>query len=283
MSSDANHSRATANLMGAVAVELLSEAAKALAPHQIFLMPLKGILLQRLVYEEPWERPMVDVDVAVRSTEFVKSCEALVQAGFTVANVEPGSWGISLARAPFPLCLDLHRRLAGARRFRLAPDAMFLRGARDDQVFGFPVVLPDPYDLYAHLLAHTTLDYVTWGSWHRPADLSRVALRKQLEPRVCAERLVEHGLGRLALVALAPGGPWNEEPFARGVFEALEADSQGRAIAAWARKVLSGDGPSLLPRRLLGLLLNPTLGEAGLAAAEAALVRLRRGNPFGRR
>ena len=174
---------------GVVARELLVDVAQVLAAHHIEVMPLKGVVLRELAYHDPGERDLTDVDVAVRPRDFETARAALLSAGYQVELDQPSRFEVSLRRGRSPLSVDLHRRLSATRRFRLTIDAMFARGHDDKDLFGVRVVLPDDYDFFAHLLAHTTLHYANDAHWHQPEDLGRFACARRLDAARCAEHL----------------------------------------------------------------------------------------------
>jgi hypothetical protein len=148
---------------------LVVEAAEILGARGISVMPLKGVLLQRLVYDPTRFRPIVDVDVLVPEARFGEAYEALRSAGFSEERWEPGGWQVSLKRPNgILLGIDLHHRLSRTVRSRLTGDGLFQRGTRDEELFGIAVTLPSHEDLLAHLLLHATLHWIRYGRLHRP-------------------------------------------------------------------------------------------------------------------
>jgi hypothetical protein len=137
---------------------LVKRAADVLAVRGIPVMPLKGVLLQRLVYRDRSFRPIIDVDLLVPDDRFFEACSLLREAGFTKASWELGRWQVTLRNPDGPpLGIDLHRRITRTVRSRLTEADLFARGRPDAQMFGGPVILPSPDDLLAHLLLHATL------------------------------------------------------------------------------------------------------------------------------
>jgi hypothetical protein len=261
--------------VSAIALGSLRDVVGVLSPLGIDVMPLKGVVLQRIAYADPSDRRLVDVDLAVRSRDFHRAYAALVAAGFTDAHEEPHVWEVSLRRPGSPLCVDLHQQFADARRFRLSPDAMFARGHRDEALFGVPVIMPDDYDLYAHVFAHFAVTYVIGNRLHHPDDMRRLAAARKLDVAVCAARLDDAGLGRFARALLPLVIDGEADEFARAVLATLKPDPLGDAIARAARAVFARAPAQAASRRLAGLLLNPTLGDAARALAEAAARRVR--------
>jgi hypothetical protein len=260
-------------LAAVVAREVVADVAGVLARAGIGVMPLKGVLLQQWVYADAAERELVDVDLLVLPRDFEGAEAALAKAGYRHLRSEPGRWQSVWRRADLPLEVDLHRRLARTRRHRLTPQALFAAGTRDATLFGVPVVLPDPRDLYAHLVAHGTTTFLTTDRLHRPEDLAAVAARFAFDPAACAEHLVRRGVGRQARLLLPLVRDGTGDGFAGEVCRWLPRDAVGDAVATRARAATPGS----LARRTAGWLLNPTLGEAARALVDAAGVRLRKG------
>ncbi len=90
--------------ISAIALGSLRDVVGVLSPLGIDVMPLKGVVLQRVAYDDPSERRLVDVDLAVRSRDFHRAYAALVAAGFTDAHEEPHVWEVSLRRPRRHLC-----------------------------------------------------------------------------------------------------------------------------------------------------------------------------------
>src|SRR4051794_12798967 len=62
---------------------LVKRVAEILQKQGIPLMPLKGVLLRKLVYGEQSFRPIADVDILVPEAQFPDACRALRREGFT--------------------------------------------------------------------------------------------------------------------------------------------------------------------------------------------------------
>lgn len=259
-------------LASVLTAELVARVARALAAEGIEVMPLKGALLQRWVYPDPAEREVSDVDVLVQPGAFRRAEAALQRAGFRWLRSEGSDWQSVWLHPEVPIEIDLHRRLARTRRHRLTPEALFEAGHRDATLFGVPVVLPSPADLYAHLVAHASATLLLDGVLHRPRDLSATAERLGLGARPLAAHLARRGVGRHARLVLPLV---RDDPFAAQVLHRLPADPLGAVVARAARRAVER-APSGSPRRRIpGVLLNPTLAEAGRAVAEGAWQRAR--------
>ena len=208
---------------------LVKSVAEILGAQRIPVMPLKGVLLQRLVYRDKAYRPISDVDLLVPEARFVDAYRTLHSAGFSGSRWEIGAWQVTInnPHGP-PLGIDLHRRLTRTSRSRLTPAGLFERGTPDTQLFGTTVVIPSAEDLFAHLLLHAALHWLNLGGLHHAQDFQAVADSLRLDVDVCAEHLrrqglLAHALLMLPLIAQAIGSPVrrhagdaNRTPSARG-------------------------------------------------------------------
>jgi len=245
---------------------LVREVAGTLASAQIPVMPLKGVLLQQLVYRTSF-RAMSDVDLLVPPSLFVRAREILRRAGFQVFGVGQDV----LRRSGFILEIDLHRKLSTTTRSRLLPEDMFRRGRTDVELFGVSVVIPDGRDLFAHLLLHLTLHWITHGVLHHPEDLEAVSEALALSVPSLASHLRAVGLEPHAQLMLPLVEEQRPGRFTRSLRATLVPAPRLLARAEIARAIAARSAPGSFGRRLGGALLSPSLSEA---FREAILARI---------
>ena len=219
--------------------ELVRRLATLLAAAGIEAVLLKGALLQQAVYDDPAERPVNDLDLLVGAADFER-----------VFRV-PGSRFV----------VDLHRELFFPGQFRLRGREVIARARQDTKLFDAPLLVPDPYDLYAHLFGHFVLAWLTTRELHHPRDFERVARRFQLEARRCAETLARCGMARAAHYAL----PLLGDPFSLEVLQALPPDPLATPLARLVRAIV----PRLPANRGVGLLAPKLLHRSPSSAARA--------------
>jgi hypothetical protein len=249
---------------------LLESTAAILGRAGIPIMPLKGIWLQRLVYADPSERLISDVDVLVPDGSYERACALLVAAGWKLrsSNVCESSY-----HAPgLPLPLDLHRQLFTRRSFRLSTAQLFARGQPDSALFGTGVVLPDPLDGLAHVLGHFVKARGYAGRFdHALRDVPLLAAKCGLDPSRCAAHLADCGMARAARYALPLMAADDPAGFAAAVLHALPADPLGAALAH-AMRALRARCAAQSPWAVLpGFALEPSLSDALLVLALRAL------------
>jgi hypothetical protein len=158
---------------------------------------------------------------------------------------------------------------------------MFQRGVADSGLFGAPVVLPSPEDLFAHLLLHATLHWLNRARLHRPEDFEAVSRALALDVERSARHLVEQGLLTharliLPLVAAQTGGTFVPD-LARRMPDLTRA-----RVSAWVvRALVAGyPHPGHAGRRLAGLALAPSLSGA-IATAIRDRLESSRSRPTG--
>ena len=257
-----------------LARDTVCAVASLLDGHGVAIMPIKGVLLQRLVYDDPSERAISDVDVLVAERDFDRTRSLLRQSGFRPRLPSPSLIEESFF-APSGLVLDLHYRLFASGRFRMATDDVLARATRDTALFGAPVLLPDPLDLYAHLVGKIASDHVEPGQGLRFDDVARVSRRLGLVASSAARHLDASGLGRAARYTL----PWVAElagdAFAEDVLAHLRHDPTGTVLAAGARTLLLRLPRRSVLRAIPSHLLNHSISAAALAVSIASVNRVR--------
>jgi hypothetical protein len=238
-------------------------------------MPVKGVLLQRLVYGEQTLRPIADVDLLVPENRFLEACAMLRREGFTDQHWEIGRWQATLRNPDGPpLGVDLHRRLTRTSRSRLTAAGMFERGRLDEILFGALVVVPCHEDIVAHLVLHAALHWINVGTLHRPEDFESVGGVLALDADRCASHLARHGLLAharliLPLVAAKTGGA-----FVRDLMQRLPAPPRARASSWLVRALVARyPRPGSAARRFAGFVLAPSLTQAVTSAIRDRISR----------
>jgi hypothetical protein len=245
------------------AERLVVEVAHVLGERGIPVMPLKGALLQKLVYFDHARgvRRLSDVDVLVPAPRFAEAHETLRAAGFTRERWEGGRWQVAMSRPGSLLALDLHQRLSRTARAKLTSEEMF-RGAQPNRdLFGVEVFVPRPESLFAHLVLHAALHCVNNDALHHPEDFLMVPERLHLDPRATASDLLRYGLGSHALFLFALL-PRPLSAFLQELAGLLKRHPSQRAKVAFVRAVAERCAPGSLVRRSAALLLSDQWGRA---------------------
>ena len=175
---------------------LVKRVAEILGPRGIAVMPLKGVLLQKLVYGDRSFRSIADVDLLVPERRFFEACSLSGgRRAFPTQRWEMGQWQVTLTNPNGPpLGIDLHRRLTRTVRSRLTADGnLRARGRPDTQLFGAPVILPCAEDLFAHLVLHATLHWLRRRQASPPGGLSSTSPMRCSSTPIDARRTSRSG------------------------------------------------------------------------------------------
>ena len=180
---------------------VLQRCVEVLEPLGIAVMPLKGLWLQHFVYGPSGPRLITDVDVLVLPERYREAQAALVQAGWTLQAEEISE---STLFAPgLGLPLDLHKHLYTRGAFRASAQRIFSRGVPNSDAFDCPVMLPEPLDVFSHLVGHALKGAGAWrGNGNELTDIPKLIEAFKLSPQLCAARLQEDGLTRAARFVL---------------------------------------------------------------------------------
>ncbi len=166
----------------------------------IRVAPLKGVLLHAVAYPDPSERRLSDVDVLVHPGSANLAVGVLTRAGWRVGSASWPTW--TMHHEDHVLPLDLHAGMFRYGLFQMPSEDVLRRARPDARLFGCEVLLPDPYDVYAHLVGHFVKDRMTAADSDHLLDFERVPLAFALEPLRAAKHLRALGLRRAGLCAL---------------------------------------------------------------------------------
>jgi hypothetical protein len=241
----------------------LTQALSVLERAGLVAMPLKGVLLQHTVYADPGERLLSDADLLAPPGRFTPARQALLAAGYVPMGPE-GRGGVALRHPEASLEIDLHRRLFSPGLYRLPATEVFERGRLDEALFGAPVILPAPLDLYAQLVGNFAKGRHGPDDAPQVRDFAAVARHHRLTAAAVARHLDAHGLARAARYALRTAA-LSGDRFARRVLTHLAPDLVGDVAATVARRLTGrygkGRGSALAPH-----LVNRTLREGAVSA-----------------
>jgi putative nucleotidyltransferase-like protein len=252
-----------------IARETLRDVALALYRARIPVMPLKGVLFQLVLYQDPAERSLCDIDVLVPERRFSQAIAVLVQHGFRPASAGP-SWIEAAFASPRGLPLDLHRRIFCSRRYRLSTRELFMRATVDDRLLGVPIWMQHPLDTLAHLVGKLISDHAYAALAPRLAELEKLIEHRHLGPELAARHLLRCGLGRAARRVFTLGAREREHPFYAAALRALPPDPMGDALVALADR-LAAHGEHRAFGPLSAHLLNASLWRGATSLAMAAV------------
>ena len=233
---------------------LMRESVGLILARGIEVMALKGVVLQALVYDDPADRVMNDVDLIVRPERYDDARRALEAVGYEPMEGYTDDRMTTFRRPGMQHYVDLHARLFGAGQFKLTAADLFSRSQPAD--FLVPGLRrPSDEDMFAHLVGHfASMSRV--DQRHHPEDFERLGVRRSLDPWRVARHLHATGFGTAARVAL----PMIDGPFAREVLRRLPTSPQ-RAILAFAARQAHGRLPVTQAGALFAYDTIPGLGR----------------------
>jgi hypothetical protein len=255
-----------------IARETLREVAGLLSARGIPVMPLKGVLFQLVLYADPAQRHLTDVDVLVPEQHFAEAIHTLVQHGYRPASAGP-SWIEAAFESPRGLPLDLHRRIFCPLRYRMPTAELFARARRDEALLGVPLWLQHPLDSLAHLVGKFVSDHVHSAAEARLLELELWVDRHAIQPLSAARHLVRCGLARAARHVFTRGARERAHPFHSAMLATLPGGAISKAIVGVAGQLSATfeHGPlSPLSAHLLNTSLLRGMSSLALAAAYAA-------------
>jgi hypothetical protein len=202
---------------------VLDEAAKLFLAAGIPVMPLKGMWLQQVVYASVYERRMSDLDLLVPENRYKDAGDVLRAAGWRCSSWN--TWEATFCSPRYALPIDLHCELFPAGSFNMPTADLFRRGRRDREMFGVELVLPNPLDVFAHLVGHFAKCQIARVLEPKLGpELAKLATTFQLEPDALARHLEMCGMARAARYALVVAARSDSSQFCQRVADALKLD-----------------------------------------------------------
>jgi hypothetical protein len=177
------------------------------------VMPLKGILLHRLVYDHPGERSMADIDVLVPTEKFAAALEVVRALGYSVTKDPRSMHKAVLQRPHAPSTVDLHGQIFVRHTSGLTPEVMFAGAEVDERLYAAPVSVPTPEHLLIHALLHFAHHKFGGQDLPQREDIRRIASRFPIDRARFAALARDLRSSRACYYALAAarGGAGNDE------------------------------------------------------------------------
>lgn len=219
---------------------LLRRLGRLLERQGVSAVLLKGLALRRLAYADPADRSCDDLDLLVGPARFDETTRLLASEGFAPWPSKTDARVATFSEPATRLLVDVHAELFAQGQFAL-PAAAIVARSRPMEGFGTTLRLPDPLDLFAHLVGHYALER-RYGRRHHPEDFERLAIRQQLAPPSIAAHLHATGLATAARFTFADLGT----PFARTMLEALPGSLTRDVLAGVAGRAIDVLPPSTL-------------------------------------
>jgi hypothetical protein len=249
-----------------VAIRVLRDVASRCDRAGIPILPVKGVVTARVLYEDVAERPITDVDVRIRPRDFWRWRGVADQAGWRCWNAvwTYGVRNYTIASLP----LDVESAIGPPGMCGLTVDEMLARSREMELARDLRVRVPEIHDHAVLLAVNAYRDWFVLGNPHSRMDLDRIARA----PDFCPEAFVERALkSRIATIAWIVAG-WIEASYANDAWGAIRKAIQRRAAvrrlsAAVYRRVAATRLVGTIPAPLLQISCIDGLAHRGRALA----------------
>ena len=230
-------------------------------------LPIKGALLVRQLYDEPIERPLVDVDLLVAPRDFRRVVRLARSSGFPLVwdSKQLGNVNVYVNG----IAIDVACTLGPPGLSALGVEDLLRRATRTDRFLGFPHW---QIDLHDHALV-VAIDAFKDKLGSKPSsrkDLLRLARQAGFDPQKLACVAEEARLETLVHIVAAWILEKDDSPGWREVLSALDARRQ-RRIYAHAFRWLTRRKSAHLARLPLALLARAASDDVARRAAALGL------------
>jgi hypothetical protein len=259
----------------AKALEIL---APALAAENVPWMVVKGAALAHLLYSDPADRPLADLDVRIRPEDYQRARQALARASATLTYEAP-SYGNLVADVRGQM-VDLETTLSARFVTRLSVADVLSRSRELSLYGGIRVRVPDTVDHALILAANLVKDKITQAAPWSYRDTRVIADQPDFDAAVFVARAFDARMPTIARIVAetfdAESAGW------RAVNQRLGPGPRRRTIRAY--RWLSETHPTSLAARLMGRLVTDDAGDRARALAIAGYWELVHGRKrWGRR
>jgi hypothetical protein len=205
-----------------MAIEVLRETVARCEQAGVPLLPVKGVVTGRWLYEDVAERPIVDVDVRIRPEDFSTVRGLGQRAGWRCSKV---IWTYrSLVYEFVPLSLDVESYVGPPGLCALEVGTMMARATLREIAPGLRVRVPELHDHCVLLVVNAFKDKLSTARQGALADLERIVCQPDFRQEVLVERLVEARVATLAWVVAS----WMETQRGSARWGALRAALETR-------------------------------------------------------
>jgi Uncharacterised nucleotidyltransferase len=207
------------------------------AQHRIEVIPLKGPVLAETLYGDATARPCTDLDLLVRTSDFIRAEQLLMDAGW-IASAPADEYHRSFVRDS--ILMELHFGVASPRAFPFDLNATW-SGARNGAFRGQPLKLMSETDHALYLLLHGLKH--GYGKLLWILDSAR-ALETvgECSPREFVERARAQGLQQVLCISCAMVFEVLPKSLPEGLAAVLaESPEAMQAARATVEKLLAGE------------------------------------------
>ena len=177
---------------------VLKEVLRVCAKNDIAVVPVKGILTARWLYEDPSERWIQDIDLRIRPADMQRLKAAAKEEGWRVLD-----WSYVYRNIVFRvngMMVEFEAHIGPRGVCSLSVDEVFSRATEQIEPFGFEHLQPETHDHALLLILNAFKDKVvdaTAGGIH---DLERIATLREFDPVRLATLASGAGVATIAFI-----------------------------------------------------------------------------------
>jgi Uncharacterised nucleotidyltransferase len=181
-----------------VAVDVLREVIARTNAAGIEVLPVKGAITARLLYDDVAERTIGDVDVRIRPRDFAAFRHTATAAGWRCLRVSRAYRNLVYDFPP--LSLDVEGQVGPPGLCALSVDTMLSRGRPLTIAPGLRVIAPETHDHAVLLIVNAFKDKIISANAGALADLERIVRLPDFYCDVLVDRLVQAHVATIAWI-----------------------------------------------------------------------------------
>lgn len=224
------------------ALRLLERVVEALEREGIPALPVKGVVSSRVLYDDPSERPLRDVDVRVAERDYDRLCALARREGWHVLRRAPAYRNLIVEIAGMQIDFECHVGPPGLSA--LTVDAMLARAHRGPRGWREP----DPVDHAVLMIVNVFKDKLTVAAPWAVEDLRRIA--RKVDPSALAARAREAKNETIAWIVADWMAREQGDDAWRAIRDALGPRPRRRLYAKLLGRLLEGPTDALALRLL---------------------------------
>lgn len=168
------------------ALSVLKRLVRACEQEGVDVVPVKGILSARTLYEDVSERVITDIDVRVLPRDLRRVERLARQRGWRVAYHMRAYDNVLLEIDGRDVDVEAHFGMPGGSTLTVRD--LISRSTREERTYGFPVLVPDPHDHALLLVLNAFKDHMAQAMAWAIEDLSRVVRATWFDEATLVER-----------------------------------------------------------------------------------------------
>jgi hypothetical protein len=261
------------------ATRVLEIVVKGFESRGIDVLAVKGVVTSHLLYKDPSERPMGDVDVRIRAQDFERSAQVAKDLGWQVMQWKPAYGAFVLVVEGLGVSVDVESVIGAPGLCSLSIAEMLGRATRG--VGGTDVRVPEIHDHAVVLAVNVFKDKFTMAAEWALEDTRRIVEAPGFDEARFVARVRRAKVASIVWIV----ADWMKREKASQAWGRIRSELGGdrgpRPLYAWAFRLLGERAPEGLLTRVLARVASddPRMWMGALAKAVALEWRAERGSP----